>query len=422
MIHYITTQGVGDAWIGNELRVVRRAGIPFVLHAMRRPASTYFASDWAEELGRRTRHLYPLPVAGMAVSVASAPFLFGRRFVGAMLNALFGRRESLRARVACLAHFFVACHWARSLRREPVDLIHAQWVHSSGSIGMYAAWLLGVPFSFTGHAADLFRDRVALEDKVRRAAFIICISEFHRGVYRGLGARDEQLHVAYCGLDLEHFTPGPSEPRAPGPLRILTSARLVPKKGLRDLIEACRILAAEGVDFRCTIGGSGPLEGVLRQQALAAGLADRVTLTGQALKQEEIPAFMRGGDLYCLPCVWAEDGDVDGLPQMLMEAMACGLPVISTRLVGIPDLVVDEESGLLVDPGDAAALARALHRLVDDPGLASRLAAAGRRRVCDRFDLATCLEPLLKQFRLRISAADAAPPGQAHRTSELARR
>jgi glycosyltransferase involved in cell wall biosynthesis len=195
----------------------------------------------------------------------------------------------------------------------------------------------------------------------------------------------------------------------------------VPKKGLRDLIEACRILAGDGVDFRCTIGGSGPLEGALRRQVEASGLAERVTLTGRALKQEDIPAFMRGGDLYCLPCVWAEDGDVDGLPQMLMEAMACGLPVVSTRLVGIPDLVVDGESGLLVDPGDPAALAGALRRLIDDPGLAARLAAAGRRRVCERFDLATCLEPLLGQFRLRLGAAGAPPSAPAHRSSELSR-
>lgn len=402
MIHYITTQGVGDAWVGNELRTVRAAGIPFVLHAMRRPKATYFASGWAAELGEETRFLYPLPPAGLAFSVLAAPFLFGRRFFEASRNALFGRRESMRRRVACLFHLLVACHWARSLRREPVHLIHSQWAHSGGSIGMYGAWLLGAPFSFTGHAADLFRERVALEDKVRRADFIICISEFHRDFYKSLGARDEQLHVVYCGIDPDHFTPRPKEEARGRPTSLISAGRLVEKKGFVYLIDACRILAGRGVDFRCTIAGSGPLEASLRRHVEGAGLADRVSLTGRAIKQEEIPDFMHGGDVYCLPCVWASDNDVDGLPQMIMEAMACAVPVVSTRLVGIPDLVADGESGLLVEPNEAGALADALQALIDDPARARRLGEAGRARVRERFDIRTCLAPLIEQFRIKL--------------------
>jgi colanic acid/amylovoran biosynthesis glycosyltransferase len=401
MIHYITTQGVGDAWVGNELRIVRREGIPFVLHSMRRPKATFFASDWAEDLERQTRYLYPLPPLGLALSVAVAPLRFGRRFFAALGNAIFGRRESSRARLACLGHLFVACHWARMLRHEPVSLIHSQWAHSGGSIGMYGAWLLGVPFSFTGHGADLFRERVALEDKVLRADFIACISSFHRDLYKDLGARDDQLVIVYCGIDLDHFSPAPRDDRAGRPAHILSAGRLVEKKGFAYLIDACRILADRGVDFRCTIAGSGLLEATLRRRVEEAGLVDRVALTGRALKQEEIPEFMRGGDLFCLPCVWATDGDVDGLPQMTMEAMACGLPAVSTRLVGIPDLVVHDRTGLLAEPEDAAGLADALQVLIDDPGRARCLADAGREWVRERCDIARCLEPLIGRFRSR---------------------
>src|SRR5690606_30100779 len=110
-----------------------------------------------QELNERTRVLYPLPPAGLIVSLLAAPFLFGGRFFAALFNALFGERESMRARAAALWHFVVACQWARSLRKRDVSHIHAQWAHSSGSIGMYGAWLLGKSFSFTGHAVDLFR-------------------------------------------------------------------------------------------------------------------------------------------------------------------------------------------------------------------------------------------------------------------------
>lgn len=399
MIHYITTNGIGNAWVANELRIVQRSGIPFVLHTMRLPRQNYFLSEWAAELNRRSRPIYPLPIIGLVLSVLLAPILFRAAFFGALANALFARRESLRARVAALAHLFVACHWARGLRGERVSLIHSQWVHSCGTIGMYGAWLLGKPFSFTGHAADLFRDRVALVDKIRRADRIICISTFHRDFYRSLGARDEQLQIVYCGIDVSHFSPANRAWNAEGRWRIRASGRLVEKKGFCHLVEACQILNALGVNFDCIIAGGGPLQDSLQSQIDALNLSGRVRLTGSDIKQEEIPAFMHGGDVYCLPCVWAPDNDVDGLPQMLMEAMACGLPAISTRLVGIPDLVIDDETGLLVEPNDARQLAAAILRLRDDPDLANRLARAGRLRVLEKFDIDSSLEPLIDLFR-----------------------
>jgi colanic acid/amylovoran biosynthesis glycosyltransferase len=409
MIHYITPIGIGSAWVGNEISVVQRAGIPVVLHSMRPSRQKFFSSEWAKELDRSTRVIYPVPPLALAASVAAAPFLFGGRFFAALANALFGKRENLRCRVAGIWHFLTACHWARGLRRnmaaEPVSLIHSQWIHSGGTIGMYGAWLLGVPFSFTGHAADLFRERCALEDKVRRAESIICISTFHRDLYKKLGARDEQLHIVYCGIDVSHFVPRPRPPREGRRVRILSSGRLVEKKGFAHLVDACRILADRGIDFECVIGGDGPLEKPLREQVARLGLEDRVSLTGKPLTQEELPSFMHGGDIYVLACVWASDGDVDGLPQMLMEAMACGLPAVSTRLVGIPDLIEDGKSGVLVEPGDPKALADALETLIRDEHLSSTLAAAGERRVRERFEIEAALQPLIRLFRAKLAAS-----------------
>ena len=185
-------------------------------------------------------------------------------------------------------------------------------------------------------------------------------------------------------------------------MRILSSGRLVAKKGFAELIAACAILRDRGLAFRCTIAGSGPDEADLRAQIVALDLADWITLTGEALQQEDIPAFMFTGDIYTLPCIWAADNDVDGLPQMLMEAMACGLPAVSTRLVGIPDLIRDGDTGLLVEPEDVEALAEALMRLAEDENLAKKLAKAGRRHLEDRFDLQNSLDPLIEQFRKKL--------------------
>lgn len=413
MIHYITTQGTGDAWVANELRIVEGAGIPFTLHALRAPQQWFFASPWVAELRQKTRGIYPISAWRLALSFLMAPWLFGFRFFAALANALFGSRESWRARLVTLYHFAVACHWARELRRDRPKLIHSQWIHSGGSVGMYGAWLLGVPFSFTGHAADLFRERVALRDKIRRAEFIVCISSFHRDFFLQNGADPKKLRIVYCGIDPSAFSPS-SRVREPGdPLKILSSGRLIEKKGFEYLIDACRVLADRGLDFRCSIVGSGPIEKALRERIDRQGLADRVTVSGEAIRQEDIPAFMRGGDLFCLPCVWASDGDVDGLPQMLMEAMACGLPAISTRLVGIPDLIQDGETGLLVEPREAAQLANAIASLAQNPELANRLALAGRRRILEKFDIASCLAPLLTEYRVRLGGSRV-PQGDAN--------
>ena len=308
---------------------------------------------------------------------------------------------------------------------EPVDLIHSQWIHSGGTVGMYGAWLLGVPFSFTGHAADLFRNRVALEDKIRRADTIVCISEFHRQLYLDHGARPEQLLTVYCGIDVAAYPFRPRPRIAAEPLRILSIGRLVDKKGFDVLVEACRILRDRGVPFACEIAGNGPLENDLRRQVEAAELGERVTITGKPVLQEDLPGWLASGHLFAQPCVWSKDNDVDGTPRTLMEAMSTGMASVSTRLAGIPDIIEDGRSGLLVEPYDAEGLADALERLITDPDLAGRLAQGGRERVLDRFNLETCVEPLVERFRgyLRASARGAdTTPSPPHRAEATQRR
>lgn len=388
--------------MGNELRVVKAAGIPVSLHALMRPEKTYFSASDIAIMSEETHVIYPLSKGAALRACLAGPGRFKKTFWHALKDACFGPRESLRIRMVGLWHFAVACHWAQQLADREVSHIHSQWIHSGGTVAMYGAWLLGRSFSFTGHAADLFRNRSALLSKIARADFIICISEFHRQFYLKHGADPDKLHIAYCGIDTSHFTPKRRTRPAGARVHILSSGRLVGKKGFPVLIDACGLLRDRGMHFHCTIAGSGPDEAALRAKIAAAGLEDVITLTGEALKQEDIPAFMYGGDLYTLPCLWASDNDVDGLPQMLMEAMACGLPAVSTDLVGIPDLVRDGETGLLVPPEDPAALADALMRLAKDEELSKSLAAQGHRHLIDKFDLQNCLEPLISQYNARL--------------------
>lgn len=431
MIHYMTSEGLGSPWVGNELRIVTRAGIPVMLHCMRTPAKIHFDADWAKQMQASATALYPINPIAITLASLAAPFVFGTKWLTALLNALFGERENLRARLACLAHFFVACQWALSLRKnrseQPVSHIHAQWAFSSASIAMYGAWLLGVPFSFTGHAVDLTRQRVALRDKIKRAKFIIAISEWHKQFYidedksKGQATPNlaNKIHVAYCGIYTNEMVPPSEQQRAlkrTHPFTILSAGRLIGKKGFPHVINACKVLKDRGWMTKtapgkqapgicCVIAGSGPDEGMLRRMIEDQDLGDVIHMTCKALQQEKIPEFMHDGDLFTLACVWASDGDVDGLPQLTMEAMGCGLPAITTRLVGNPDLVVHERTGLLVSADDdkvARELADAIERLMNDPALRERLATQGRAFIFEKFDITKSLEPLINQYRIAL--------------------
>src|SRR5690606_9038822 len=191
----MTSNGLGNAWVGNELRVMLAEGIKVKLHALNKPTNTFFESEDMMQLGREAQYLYPLSPLPFALSVLLAPLRFRSRFFSALFNVATGPRESASIRAKSLLHLLVACRFASSVKREDVSLIHSQWIHSGGTVAMYGAWLLDVPFSFTGHAADIFRDRAALSDKIQRAAFIVCISHFHEKFFLENGARPEQLRL-----------------------------------------------------------------------------------------------------------------------------------------------------------------------------------------------------------------------------------
>lgn len=408
MIHYITTNGIGNPWVAAELRGMLEAGVPVRLHSMRNPGKHFFVSEWAHLLNAETSYLYPIHPLSLLRTIAVAPIVFRKRLISCLLNSVFGSRESVRARLASVVHVLVAAHWSLTMRKQPVDLIHSQWIHSCGTIGMYGAWLLGVPFSFTGHAVDLFRDRCALEDKIQRAAFIVCISQFHRRFYMEHGAQDSKLITVHCGIDLRQFTFRERDATPVIP-HIVSLGRLVDKKGFEYLIDACHVLRGRGITFQCTIGGDGPLTQALRQRVRELDLDSFVHVSGKSVLQEDLHDFLQAGDMYVQPCVWSSDNDVDGTPRTLMEAMACGVPSVSTRLAGIPDIIQDGVSGLLVEPNNVVDLANAIQRIINEPGLATTLSKGGRAHIEREFQLPDCLAALEAKFRSFVQNGESDP-------------
>jgi len=200
-----------------------------------------------------------------------------------------------------------------------------------------------------------------------------------------LPAIETKVARLYNGVDLTMFHASTNPPPA---ARILAVGRLVEKKGFPVLVDACAHLRARGLAFTCDVVGAGPQEDVLRRAIDAAGLGDRIVLRGP-LALEAIAETMREATTVVLPCIRALDGNVDALPTVLLEAMASGVPVISTRLSGIPEIIADGETGYLVTPGDAAELADTLARLLTDPERVRRMGRAARVRAEHLFDLRT---------------------------------
>ena len=302
-----------------------------------------------------------------------------------------------------IAIFLKAVSTAAYLRAAPVDLVHAHFAWLPAAAAWISARLLRVPFTVTVHAFDLYSKKNELMPLIaREAAHLIAISEFNRAQLSDLRPNQaEDISVIHCGIDLRRSAASAgAAPHTVGErqLRILSVGSLVAKKGHTFLIAACRLLADQGMDFTCTIIGGGPDESALRRQIQDSQLAGRVILTG-ALPHDDILAAYRQYDLFVLACVVTHDGDRDGIPVVLMEAANAELAAISTYVSGIPELVLQEKTGLLVPPEDPTALADAIRRLASDPGKRRALGRNARRLMETQFDLQATSAQLEEVFR-----------------------
>ena len=320
--------------------------------------------------------------------------------------------ERAEAAALALRHRDEIKHWllagvvAEEAFRRGFDLIHAHFATGSASIAWYASLLTGLPFTFTAHAKDIYanevnRDRLRLLLREARAA--ITISDVNREFLEALCPAARVTRV-YNGVDLRLFTPLEDRPRPEPPL-LLFVGRMVEKKGLSHLLQACARLRARGSPLRCRLVGAGPMEVPLREQTRSLGLEEVVEFRGPAGQEEVARVHLPSASVFVLPCVIASDGDRDGLPTTLLEAMARGVPVVSTRLSGIPEAVPDLQAGLLAEPGDVEGLTEAIARTLSDQDGARHRARAARRRAEELFDGRRNVSQLLQLFNAVTQAA-----------------
>lgn len=394
---------LSETFIAQELLGLQQRGLPFAIWSLRRPtdAARHLMHDQITVPVRylpEYLHEEPGRVLWGVLSALRRPGVL--RLLPVFLRDLV--RDPTRNR---LRRFGQACVMARELPAATTHL-HVHYLHTPASVIRYAARLRGISWSFSAHAKDIWTTPDwEKREKIADAAWgVTCTQDGHRELRR-LADRADKVALVYHGLELARFPQPPARPARDGgqpsdPVRFVTIGRAVEKKGFDDLLAALALLPA-GLHWRLTHIGGGEKLKTLQAQAADLGLADRVTWAGPKA-QGDVIAALREADLFVLPSKQAGDGDRDGLPNVVMEAASQALPIVATDFAGIPEFVRDGVEGLLVAPGDMAALTRALAELAQAPGRREAMGLAAHDRLTGAFSASAGLDGIA--MRLRASA------------------
>ena len=400
---------ISETFILREVLTLEEQGVELEIFSLRQPAEEKTHACASQV--KAPIYYIPESSASSAWSVLAAHARQWLRQPGRYCRALtfiLGRSDAERWQ-----DFFQAGVLAQWVARSQIAHIHAHFINLPATVAELAHLMTGKPFSITAHAKDIYLSPEAeLARKISAAEFVVTCNEYNRKHLNGVGNGDTPVLRVYHGLDLEQFQPSWLQKQGGSMPVILSVGRLREKKGFPCLLEACRLLRIGGYRFRCIIAGYGPMRETLQQQIAESNLTDMVELTGM-LTQEEVLALYRRADLFVLPCQVTDDGDRDGIPNVLMEAMAMELPVVSTPVAGIPELIESFENGVLVNPEDPNALAAAMVRLLDQPELRRKLGVRGRAKVCEQFSSkrnAALLRALFSGGSPKAEAADLIQP------------
>ena len=401
---------LSELFIASEIYRLEQAGLRLKLYVMK-PADEDKHHEVVDRIKAQPEYL---PFAS-SVSSASLPRWLAqnlRRFLPSLGRVLLRRpigmaramiaasAQAVRARGSFwslprkiyLKEFFHAVALAdRLLDAVDVRHLHAHFCHGAATVTWLASKISGLPFSFTAHAKDIYCETLnpagLLRRKMNAAKFVVTCTKANEEYLQRLSPT--KVHCIYHGLNADFcrlLNQQSNESRRNGKFRVLSVGRLVPKKGFDLLIDACAALRDEALDFQLSIiGEPGEHESAIRGRIAHHRLENLVELR-PPMTQDELLCEYRAANVFCLPSRVLENGDRDGIPNVLMEAMACGLPVISTKVSGIPEIINHRVNGLLVPPNDSASLASALLRLQENPALVDRLSREGNRTVSELFD------------------------------------
>ncbi len=377
-----------ETFILNELMEIRRQGMKYELFAFHVDQDLASLPPYSE--------ISPVQIPRPLTREVLAALVWTLRYRPMVLKGLLRRRICRRTH-----HLFQALYLGRLAANGRIGHFHAHYAYHSTSAARAAACIGGVGYSFTAHANDIYKSRWQLREKIGESVFCATCTGYNAKFLKERFATKcpEKVLKIYHGIDLDMFQDQVPRhgPVVDGRLNMVSIGRLREKKGFVYLLEACRLLEKRGIDFSLRIIGEGPDRPSLEARIGALGLGDLVELVGH-IPHSRVKVMLEQANVFVLPCIVAADGSMDGLPNVILEAMAMGLPVVSTDISAIPEAVVHGKTGLLVKPADAVALADALNGIYNTPEIGTRMGQAGKEMVRRRFGLEENTRKLARQF------------------------
>ena len=380
----------GQTFCYREVAELERQGFAVQVFSIRRPANEPEEESWDKQIVDRVHYLPEEKALVAEVDRA----LRKKEVADAVRDAIqkWGRQSDF-------LRLYQAIYIGMRMEQDGLRHLHAHFAGMAARTAYWVAQFFGIPFSFTAHANDIFAPRdfvVSLPKLIDAAAAVVTVSDYSATDLKArFPASAAKVRRVYNGLDFSRFHPPDPGSGIPS---IVSIGRLIEKKGFADLINACGLLTARRRRFICEIIGEGPLEETLRAQIASADLGGCVRLVGPHT-QAQIALRLAHATIFVLPCTREADGGMDNLPTVIMEAMAAGLPVISTRLGGIPEMVEHDVNGELVAERDPAAICAAMERMISDPERARRLGDRGRQMAREKFSIETSARALIEIFR-----------------------
>jgi len=367
----------GQTFCYREVAELYRQGVAPPIFSIRNPKDEP-AQDWDPRIVERVHYLPEEKELLDDVRRASEKGRLAAEIIAALDE--WGRRTDF-------LRLYQAVYVGLRLQEAGISHVHAHFAGMAARTAFWIAKFFSTTFSFTAHANDIFAPRkfeIGLDKLVGEARVVVTETDYAEKFLRErFPERAGRIHRIYNGLNLAEF--GRANFSSDPPL-IVAIGRLIAKKGFTNLIRACALLVERGKSFRCEIFGEGPLENQLRAQIEELALQKRIQLRGPK-PQHELRACLADASVFVLPSVPEPEGGMDNLPTVIMEAMASGLPVVSNRIGGIPEMVIDNQTGFLVRPEDAVALAGAIERVLTERSLGQRLGQAGYERVQTLFSI-----------------------------------
>jgi glycosyltransferase involved in cell wall biosynthesis len=376
-------------FIDREILQLQRWNIDLQVVSIRRPPSDIPLSEVQLELQKDVLYLLPVSVVKLILSQLFFSFVCPRIFFGTLIFLLTRPHPNFLSRLKTLLHFSEGVYGAYLLREQHFTEFQAHFIDRAATLALVMGRLLDKPYTLSIHAAeDIFVHPVLLDEKITESRHAVTCTLYNKKYIETLLSKDLDHKISYIphGLDIHEYQP--EETNVKKNNLILAVGQLAERKGFKQLIDGCRILKNRDVMFQCQIIGQGPQWEILMKMINKYSLEDCVTLSG-ALPHEAVVDYYAKASMLVMPCIQSKNGNLDGIPNVLFEAMAMEVPVISTRISAIPELIEDGVNGMLVTPRDPVALADAMEILIQKPQEAIRLGQHGRLTVLNEFDAET---------------------------------